>query len=99
MACRLICMTRATAVAAKPRATSSRDRATRSLTPSLSLQCFLRDLELVGLPAQLPLAAALLLPGQRLATTLEELVAPGVEERVRDLVLTADLFHRAIATQ
>src|SRR6266511_4866341 len=31
IACRVICITRATAAAAKPRATSSRDRATRSL--------------------------------------------------------------------
>src|SRR5439155_819346 len=73
-------------------------------------QCFPRDLELVGLatqrplqltdlPAQLPLAAALLLARQRLAAALEQLVAPRVEERVRDLMLTADVLHRPVAAQ
>src|SRR6266511_883146 len=108
IACRLICITRATAAAAKPRATSSRDRATRSLLPAS--QCFPRDLELVRLttqrplqladpPTQLPLAAPLLLARQRFAAALEQLVAPGVEERVRDLVLAANLLDRAVAAQ
>src|SRR2546427_73992 len=80
-------------------------RRARSLPAS---QCFPRDLELVGLatqrplqladlPAQLPLAAALFLARQRLAAALEQLVAPGVKERVRDLVLTADVLYRPVA--
>src|SRR5207247_5163565 len=71
---------------------------------------FPRDLQLVALPThrplqpadlppQLPLAAALFLARQRPAAALQQLVAPGVEERVRDLVLTADVLHGPVAAQ
>src|SRR5207247_2388559 len=71
---------------------------------------FPRDLQLVALPThrplqpadlppQLPLAAALFLARQRPAAALEQLVAPAVEERVRDLMLTADVLHGPVAAQ
>jgi hypothetical protein len=58
-----------------------------------------RPLELPDLLLQLPLAGALLLARQRLAATLQQLLAPRVVERLGDLVLPADLLHRPIATQ
>src|SRR5439155_25092455 len=73
-------------------------------------QGFSRDLQLVRLAAertlqlgdpatQLPLALALLLARERLQAALEQLVAPRVIERVRDLMLATDLLHGTIAAQ
>ncbi len=45
------------------------------------------------------LAVSVLLARQRRPTALEQLVAPRVIERVRDLMLAADLLHRAVAAQ
>src|SRR4051794_5945070 len=55
-------------------------------------------------PARAPSVAALsrlsLLPaGEPLPSGLEQLIAPAVEERLRDRVLAADLPHRAVAAQ
>ncbi|MDQ3876079.1 MAG: hypothetical protein M3322_11150 [Actinomycetota bacterium] len=41
----------------------------------------------------------LLLAGQGLAAALEQLLAPGGVQRLRDLVLAADLLHRSVAAQ
>jgi hypothetical protein len=76
----------------------------------MAMSRFPRDLELVGLPAQRPLeltdlppqlalAAPLLLPGKRLAAAFEQLVAPRLVQRVRDLVLPANVLHRPVAAQ
>src|SRR5439155_1926217 len=89
------------------RPNSETERRARSLPAS---QCFPRDLELVRLPAERPLqlahlsaqlllALALLLAGEPLPARLEQLVAPAVEERLRDRVLATDLPHRAVAAQ
>ena len=56
-------------------------------------------LQLADLPPQLPLAVPLFLARERRSAALEQLVAPRVEERVRDLMLAADLLHRAVAAQ
>src|SRR5204862_5988008 len=58
-----------------------------------------RPLQLGHLTAQLPLAMPLLLASKRLAAALEQLLAPAVEERLRDRVLAADLLHRTVAAQ
>src|SRR6266540_2335960 len=58
-----------------------------------------RTLQLGDLPAQLPLTLALVPARERLQAALEQLVAPRVVERVRDLMLATDLLHRPVATQ
>jgi hypothetical protein len=69
-----------------------------------------RDLELVGLAPeralelrdplpQLPLALALLLAGELGLAALEQLVAPAVVEGLGDVVLAADVSHRAVPTE
>src|SRR5439155_9906546 len=58
-----------------------------------------RTLELAHPPAQLLLALAPLLAGEPLPARLEQLIAPAVEERLRDRVLAADLPDAAVAAQ
>src|SRR5262249_38051607 len=93
----------------RSRARPARETGRRALSLPAP-QCFPRDLELVGLPTQRPLqltdlapqlalASPPLLPGQRFTAALAQLVAPRVVERVRDLVLAADVLHRPIAAQ
>jgi hypothetical protein len=99
--------TRATSAGFRPCATSSRDRATRTLTASPAE--FPHDLDLHRLAAQRPLqprdlttqlvglgalrAARALGPGR------EELLAPLAQQTVGDVVLATELGHRLGATQ
>lgn len=99
-------MTRATAATLRPRATITRDRATRSLTPSPAM--LPRYVELVGLSpegalqlpdllAEILLRLALVLARERGLAALEDLVAPRVVEGLGDVVLPADVPHRSVA--
>src|SRR3954454_2508782 len=100
--------TRATTAAGRPCATSSRDRATRTLTPSPARvpprprppsSCAQRPLQPRDLPAQLIGLRALGPALQALGAGGEELLAPFPQEAVGDLVLATELGHRLRATQ
>ena len=101
-------MTRATDAGRLPLATCSRDRVTRCLTPSLAMlpprsrarRSYCRaPAPARGRASELLLALALVLAGEGGLAALQELVAPGVVEGLRDLRLAADVLDRPVAPE
>ena len=100
--------TRATTAAGRPRATTSRDRATRSLTPSPATvpprsrppsSCAPTPLQPRDLPRSSSASVRSVFAVQPLGAGGKKLLAPLSEQAVGDVVLTAELGDRLRAAQ